>query len=58
MPSLKRSSSLCSAISLVVPDVTATFLPAKSRNDAIGEPWLTITFVLATKMIGENAMCF
>ena len=42
----------------MVPAVTATFLPARSRNEPIGEPFFTITLVPATKMIGEKATRF
>ena len=57
MPSLNFWSRSRSA-SLVVPAVTATVLPARSRNELIGDPHLTITLVPATKMTGEKATRF
>ena len=42
----------------MVPAVTATVLPARSRNELIGDPHLTITLVPATKMTGEKATRF
>ena len=44
--------------SLVVPPVTATVLPFRSRKDLIGEPLATISLVPATKMVGEKATTF
>ena len=46
------------AFSLVVPAVTSTFLPARSRKSRIGEPFLTMTLVPATNTMGEKATRF
>ncbi len=43
------------ACSLVVPAVTTTVFPARSRNDWIGEPRFTMSFVPETKIVGEKA---
>lgn len=42
----------------MVPAVTATRLPARSRNDLIGEPFFTSTLVPETKMVGEKLTRF
>ena len=44
--------------SLVVPEVTMTLRPARSRNDLTGEPFFTSSLVPETKKVGENATCF
>lgn len=44
--------------SLVVPLVTATARPPRSRNDRIGESLRTRSLVPETKIVGENATRF
>ena len=55
---LKRRAISCIAFSLVVPAVTTTVFPARSRYERIGEPRRTSSLVPETKMTGENATCF
>ncbi len=41
-----------------MPAVTATFLPARSRNERTGEPFFTSSLVPETNIVGENATSF
>src|SRR5258708_5098451 len=58
MSSLNLTARSRIVFSLVVPDVTATFLPTRSRNDLIGEPFFTSSLVPETKKVGEKLTCF
>jgi hypothetical protein len=40
--------------SLVVPEVTTTVLPGRSRKDLIGEPSFTMSLVPETKIVGRK----
>ena len=58
MSSLNRAARSRIVFSLVVPAVTTTVLPARSRNDLIGEPFFTSSLVPETKIIGEKPTSF
>ena len=58
MSTLNFAASSRSVFSLVVPAVTATFLPARSRNERIGEPFFTSSLVPETKIVGEKLTSF
>src|SRR5262249_60154355 len=55
MPSFCLSDSVRTAASLVVPAVTTTDFPVRSRYDRTGDDLGTMSLVQETKEIGRNA---
>ena len=55
---MKRADRSRIVFSLVVPAVTATVCPARSRNDLIGEPFFTISLVPDDEDVGEKPTAF
>src|SRR5258708_19721947 len=58
MFNLNFAASSRIVFSLVVPVVTTTDFPARSRNDLIGDPFDTISLVPAMKITGEKSTTF